>query len=196
MLLSESARAGVTIKTRCMIGNIRHNGQFVLKTDLGEMRSDKLVIASGGLSFPKVGATDIGYRLARQFGLKIVETQPSLVALVIKGDAYPEFAGISTDAVLTAGKQSFRENILFTHRGLSGPAILQISNYWKKGSPVSIDLAPEVDVTKAMIRNSGSRQTLGRFLGDLLPERLAQKFVEKAGADRQLANLSTHEIDQ
>ena len=194
MLLSECARAGVTITTRCKISSIRCDGQFVLNTDLGEMRSNKLVIASGGLSFPKVGATDLGYRVARQFGLKIVETHPSLVALVIKGGGYPELAGISVDAVVTAGKKSFRENILFTHRGLSGPAILQISNYWKKGAPVAVDLAPDADVTKTMIKNSGSRQTLSRFLGELLPERLAQMLVEKAGSDGQLANLSKQEI--
>jgi len=195
LLLKECARARVTVQTGCSVNNVRRDGAFILETNLGEMTADNLVIACGGLSFAKVGATDLGYRVARQFGLKIIETRPSLVALVLKGEASPELAGISADAVVTAGKKSFRENILFTHRGLSGPAVLQISNYWKKGVPVSINLAPDMNVSQELTNRSGSRQRLGNFLGEILPERLALKLAQKPGADVQLANLSTQQIE-
>jgi predicted Rossmann fold flavoprotein len=195
MLLKECARARVTIQTGCSVSSVRRDGEFILETNLGEMTADSLVIASGGLSFAKIGATDLGYRVARQFGLKIVETRPSLVALVLKGEASPELAGISAYAVVTSGKQSFRENILFTHRGLSGPAVLQISNYWKKGVPVSIDLAPGRDVSQELMNRSDSRQRLGNFLTEILPERLALKLAQKPGSDIQLANLSSLQIE-
>jgi len=194
MLLKECARARVTIQTGCSVSGVRRDGEFILETNLGEMTADNLVIASGGLSFAKVGATDLGYRVARQFGLKIVETRPSLVALVLKGEAYPELAGISADALVETAKHSFRENILFTHRGLSGPAVLQISNYWKKDVPVSIDLTPGRDVSQELTRRSGSRQNLGNFLGEILPERLGQKLAQNPGPNVQLANLSTPQI--
>ena len=195
MLLKECTRARVTIQTGCFVSSVRRDGEFILETNLGEMTADNLVIASGGLSFAKVGATDLGYRVARQFGLKIIETRPSLVALVLKGQASSELAGISADAVVTSGKQSFRENILFTHRGLSGPAVLQISNYWKKGVPVSIDLAPGLDVSQELTNRSDSRQKLGNFLAEILPERLALKVAQNPGSDVQLANLSAHQIE-
>src|SRR5205814_4134756 len=124
---------------------------FEVQTSHGNFQAKKMVVACGGLSFPKIGASDLGYRIARQFKLKIIETRPSLVALVFEGANHHQLSGVSVEAVVSAGKHSFRENILFTHRGLSGPAILQISQYWKKSEPVSIDLAPENDIEEMLV---------------------------------------------
>ena len=134
MLLTECGRAKVEIRTNCSVKNVSKNNLFEIETNQGIFTGENLVIATGGLSFPKIGATDFGYRIARQFGLKIVETKPSLVPLVFAGrkNFSAALAGVSIDSIVSAGKASFRENILFTHRGLSGPAILQISNYWQK----------------------------------------------------------------
>jgi predicted Rossmann fold flavoprotein len=170
--------------------------KYVVETSEGNAAAKCLVVACGGLSFAKVGATDLGHRLARQFGHKIVETRPSLVALVGKGRDWPQLAGVSADAVVSAGKMSFRENILFTHRGLSGPAILQISNYWKKGVPVAIDLLPDTDVIAAIESARTSRQTLGNYLSQLLPHRLAQFVAERRGVNKPLDQLSNNELQQ
>jgi predicted Rossmann fold flavoprotein len=136
------------------------------------------VIATGGLSFPKIGATDFGYRIARQFGLKIIETRPSLVPLVFANQKFSQLAGISIDSIVKSGKREFRENILFTHRGLSGPAILQISNYWHRDKPVSIDLLPDTDALEILENNRQSKQNLDNFLGKFLPHRFAESFVQ------------------
>ena len=149
---------------------------FDVETSQGKFTGRNLVIASGGLSFAKVGATDFGYRIARQFGHKIVETRPSLVALVAKGGGWKQLAGSSVEAEVSTGKASFSENILFTHRGLSGPAILQISNYWKKDEPVSIDLLPKIDAAARIAADHTSRQTVANYLSQFLPQRLNAIF--------------------
>ncbi len=195
MLVAECTRAKVAIKTGCSVLSVRHDGeQFVLETSFGEMRSAKLVIACGGLSFPKVGATDLGYRIARQFGLKIEETRPSLVAMVLQGGGYPDLAGVSADALVTCGRQSFRENILFTHRGLSGPAILQISNYWSREKAVSIDLAPEVDAANKLETERESRQTLANVLSTIVPSRVARRLFPHP--DQPLSDLKTKDLKE
>ena len=194
MLLSECRAARVEIRTGCSVASIAKDELFAIATNQGVLESRSLVIASGGLSFTKIGASDLGYRTARQFGLKIVETRPSLVALVLSGKGYTELAGVSVDSVVTAGGQSFRENILFTHRGLSGPAILQISNYWQKGSPISIDLMPDIDIAASLTSEPANRQTLSNYLSQLLPQRLARDLVNRQFADKQLAQLSKKEI--
>jgi predicted Rossmann fold flavoprotein len=197
MLLSECRTAKVTIQTGCSVTAVCRDGpEFVLTTSRGEFRSPKLVIACGGLSFPKVGATDLGYRVARQFGLTIVETHPSLVAMVLKGAAYPELAGVSVDAEVRAGKHSFRENILFTHRGLSGPAILQISNYWRPGARITIDLTPETDVARSLAENRESRQSVANFLSSFVPVRVARRLLQNGEGDRQLIDLRKDDLDR
>ena len=196
MLLAECRTARVTIKTACTVKSVSMDEKYVVETSEGNAAAKCLVVACGGLSFAKVGATDLGHRLARQFGHKIVETRPSLVALVGKGRDWPQLAGVSADAVVSAGKMSFRENILFTHRGLSGPAILQISNYWKKGVPVAIDLLPDTDVIAAIESARTSRQTLGNYLSQLLPHRLAQFVAERRGVNKPLDQLSNNELQQ
>lgn len=196
MLLAECRTARVTIKTACTVKSVSMDEKYVVETSEGNAAAKCLVVACGGLSFAKVGATDLGHRLARQFGHKIVETRPSLVALVGKARDWPQLAGVSADAVVSSGKMSFRENILFTHRGLSGPAILQISNYWKKGVPVAIDLLPDTDVIAAIESARTSRQTLGNYLSQLLPHRLAQFVAERRGVNKPLDQLSNNELQQ
>jgi predicted Rossmann fold flavoprotein len=180
MLLRECERARAEIRTGCSVKNIEReeDGTFKLDTTRGSVSSDSLVIATGGLSFPKVGATDFGYRVAKQFGLKRVETRPGLVPLVFAdGKGFSGLAGVSIDSVVSAGEQEFRENILFTHRGLSGPAILQISNYTEKDRPVSIDLLPEKSEEELLQSAAASRQTVDNFLGRFLPNRFAEAFT-------------------
>ena len=196
MLRRECKDARVEIKTGCIVSNVTKNGLFNVETNHGIFEAKNLVIACGGLSFAKIGASDLGYRIARQFKLKIIETRPSLVALAFDGKNTSQLAGASLDSIVTAGKQSFRENILFTHRGLSGPAILQISNYWKKGTPVSIDLMPDSDAVDLLNRGVGSRQNLGNFLGQFLPQRFARDFAESLFQDKTPAQLSKKEIGQ
>ena len=165
MLLTECERAKVEIRTNCSVKSVRKDKLFEVETNHGVFKSENLVIATGGLSFPKIGATDFGYKTARQFGLKILETRPSLVPLVFsKNGNFGKLAGVSVDSIVSAGKHSFRENILFTHRGLSGPAILQISNYWQKAKSVSIDLLPGTNARELLEKNLSAKQNLDNFL--------------------------------
>jgi len=149
LLLKECEAAGVDIHVECTVSRIKKNGRFSLSTNLGEFDCASLVIATGGLSIPKIGATDFGYAVARQFGLRITDLRPALVPLTLNGDegrACRELSGISLDALVTMRHTSFHENILFTHRGLSGPAILQISSYWKPGDAIVLDVVHEGDL--------------------------------------------------
>lgn len=193
MLLAECRAAKVRIQTSCSVVGVVKDDIFTIETTKGEFRSKNLVIACGGLSFPKIGATDLGYKIARQFGLKIVETRPSLVALAMKGEGWKHLAGVSIDANVSTDKASFRENILFTHRGLSGPAILQISNYWKKGKPVEIDLLPENDAAELIEKGRSSNQTVGNYLSQYLPQRFAQHLAESIGINKPVSHLTSTE---
>jgi len=194
MLLAECRRARVDVITSCRVTSVDRSDGFQIETSRGVFNSNKLVIACGGLSFPKIGATGFGYDVARQFGLKIVETRPSLVAMVMKAGARPDLAGVSVDSVVSAGKQTFRENILFTHRGLSGPAILQISNYWTPGRPISIDLAPGIAVREKLLSEKAAGKTVVKALADLMPSRLAETIAAGVGKTR-LAELTDREIE-
>ena len=193
MLLAECRKGGVRIGNGCTIERVEKDGDFVITTDKGDFKSSNLVIATGGLSFPKVGATDLGYRIARQFGLKIVETRPSLVPLVLAGENFRDLAGTSTDVRISIDKAAFRENILFTHRGMSGPAILQISNYWKRAEPVSIDLLPEIDLTESLNANRQSSRHVITCLAEHLPARVAERLARR-WSGRTLSSLSDREI--
>ena len=208
MLLAECAAARVEIKTNCSVREIKKlivNGddvsgdnRFAVETSQGEFFCENLVIATGGLSFPKVGATDFGFRIARQFGLKIVEPQPALVPLVFEGKAenFGKLAGVSVDALVSTGENSFRENILFTHRGLSGPAILQISNYWRRGKPVSIDLLPDDDALEVLEENSQGKQNLDNFLSRFLPHRFAEICAAQTADNKPLNRLGKKERER
>ena len=182
MLEAECREAGAQIFLNIKIQEVQHTTEFVVRTDSTEFRAPVLVIATGGLSIPKIGATAQGYDLARQFGLKIVKTRPALVPLVLarkEQSVYCDLAGVSVSVVVSTDHQSFREQMLFTHRGLSGPAILQISSYWEKGRPLRVDLAPGRQVISS-IRDAKTRNlTAARtaFLG-VLPKRFAERWLE------------------
>ncbi len=195
MLLAECRKARVEIITSCTVSSVSRSDVFEVETSHGQFIAEKLVVACGGLSFPKIGASDLGYRIARQFGLKIVETRASLVALVMEGNSYTPLAGVSMDVTATAGKQSFRENIVFTHRGMSGPAILQISNYWRRGAAVSFHLTSETDVVKQLTANRKSRKNLSNFLGEFLPQRFAEVFVASECENKPLYQMNDREIE-
>jgi predicted Rossmann fold flavoprotein len=189
MLLAECAKAKVK--------NISKNNSFEIETSQGVFTSESLVIASGGLSFPKIGATDFGYRAAKQFGIKTVGTKPSLVPLVFANEKnFRKLAGISVDSVVSSGKVSFRENILFTHRGLSGPAILQVSNYWRRENPVTIDLLPSENAFELLEKNRESRQNLDNFLSRFLPNRFAEIFAAQQVSNKPLYQLNKKEIEE
>ncbi len=193
MLLRECREARVEVRTDCSVADVIKDASFMVETSQGRFESGKLVVACGGLSFAKIGASDLGYRIARQFGLKIVETRPSLVAMVIEGKGHPELAGVSVDAVVSCEKHNFRENILFTHRGLSGPAILQISNYWKKGEAVKIDLLPDVNVAALSDQVQGVSKHLNNFLSEFLPHRLATHLIALNLSEKRITDISKGE---
>ncbi len=195
MLLSECRSAGAEIRTGCTVSSIERRETFRIETNHGIFESPALVVACGGLSFPKVGASDLGYRIARQFGLKVVETRPSLVALVFEGKTDWGIAGVSTEARVSSGRTSFRENILFTHRGLSGPAILQISNYWKPGTPVSIDLMPDANAIDLIMSDRSERRKLSNYLASFMPSRLAARFAQLEADDKPLYQMNRNEIE-
>ena len=198
MLEVECGQAGVRILTNSAVESVRHNDDFIIAARLDEFRAKALVVATGGLSIPKMGATAFGYELAQQFGLKIVETRPALVPLLLNArdrQHYCDLTGVSAEVVTTIGKQRFREKMLFTHRGLSGPAILQISSYWKPSTSVAIDLAPEHDFT-APVRNGArrDRSALKAALRAILPQRLADRWLD-LHPPAAWTNLALAELD-
>ncbi len=195
MLLAECRAARVDVRTGCSVSSLSRDQNFRIETTHETFEGRALVVACGGLSFPKIGASDLGYRVARQFGLKVTDTRPSLVAMVLGTGARSDLAGVSVDAVVSSDKRAFRENILFTHRGLSGPAILQISNYWKRNGPISIDLAPDIDITAMLIANRKSRQKLENFLSTILPARFAAAFATDETPNKPLYQMNDREID-
>ena len=196
MLMAECESGRVELRTACSVEQVEKAGEtFRLSTNHGEFESNNLVIATGGLSFAKVGATEFGYRIARQFGLKIIETRPSLVPLVFAGEGFRELAGVSVDSLVKANGASFRENILFTHRGLSGPAILQASNYWDPAEPLHIDLLPDRDAHKLIEANRTNRKRVDNFFSDLLPAKVAERLLNPQGTAKPLAQMSGQEIE-
>lgn len=197
MLLKECSLGKVKILNDCSIKVVRKDNFFELETTQGNFSCESLVIATGGLSFPKIGATDFGYKIARQFGLKIVPTSPSLVPLVFAGEkSFSRLAGVSIDANISTNKTDFRENILFTHKGLSGPAVLQISNYWQREKQISIDLLPDFDAAELFEKNTQSKQTVENFLSKFLPNRFAEIFAAELFSDKPLNQLSRKEREK
>lgn len=188
MLEEECSAAGVIVFTDTKIQEVSRPDAFAARTANGEFRAPVLVVATGGLSIPKMGATSLGYDLAKQFGLKIREPWPGLVPLVLNSEdksRYCDLAGVSTEVIAFCDGQQFREKMLITHRGLSGPAILQISSYWRKPQPVVIDLAPGCDLTAAF-RNPADRDfkipknlaALRTEFRKALPNRLADRWLD------------------
>ncbi len=183
MLEAECQQAGVSIFLNTKIQEVERAREFVVRAADAVFRAPALVVATGGLSIPKIGATSLGYDLARQFGLAIREPWPGLVPLLLSaedGSRYRDLAGVSAEVIASCGGQQFREKMLITHRGMSGPAILQISSYWKKPQSILIDLAPGHEVTAAF-RDPNSPRNLSALRAELrkvLPHRLADRWLD------------------
>ncbi len=208
MLVQECVSAGVEIRCDCEVWDVRRlesdedaTRRFELETSLGDFACESLVVAAGGLSIPKIGATDLALRLAEQFGVATRPTRPGLVPLTLDGDDLAfaaALSGVSLDVVVRCGGQSFRENLLFTHRGLSGPAILQASSYWREGEPIELDLLPDEPAVEFLDAHAEDARSLITILGERWPRRFAQAWCIRyspnghvgAMTDRQRTELA------
>ena len=216
MLLAECAAGGVERWQPCAVKDIAFSassayessaGSYQINSDRGRITARSLVIATGGLSIPKIGATDFGYRLAQQFGIPLVERRPGLVPLTFDGDAwapYAQLSGLALPVEISTGakkqRTGFLEDLLFTHRGLSGPAVLQISSYWQPGTPLAIDLAPGTDWADALAQGKArSKKLIANELATLVPSRLADTWAQQSAdwqrpineaSDKALARLA------
>jgi predicted Rossmann fold flavoprotein len=212
MLVRECDAGHVTRWQPCAVREVRatdshSTGRYDLETDQGTVNARNVVIATGGLSIPKIGATDFGYRIARQFGLRVISPRPALVPLTFDGEAwapYSQLAGLSLPVTIETGtgknRVTFHEDLLFTHRGLSGPAVLQISSYWREGEAIRINLAPETDLLAELKRaKAGSRKLIANELAGFVPSRLADAWSQQDAAlqrpineapDKALATLA------
>ena len=196
MLLEECRKAHARWRLGVRISAVAKNENgFVVVTDQGEFHSRSLVVATGGPSIPKMGSSGFGYKIAEQFDLKIVPPRAALVPLTFDATLLAQFkdlSGVSVEAIVSCGKTSFDEALLFTHRGLSGPAILQISSYWREGHDIVVDMAPGIDVLAALKqwRSDHPRQELATALAGLLPKRLASLVAEGIGGPPRLADFS------
>ena len=205
MLLAECAAGGVDIRSGCSVKSVQAESgepapsgdstRYTLVTSDGPMQTTSLVVATGGLSIPKIGATDWGYRIASQFGLRLVAQRPGLVPLTFDGDAwapYAQLAGLALPVGIETGEKKsrmhFDEDLLFTHRGLSGPGVLQISSYWQEGSPIRLNLAPDMNLPERLQEAKlRSKKLLGNELATLVPSRLAEAWVSQEPALQRTA---------
>ena len=200
MLEQECRESGVQLFVKIAIQEVTRGDEFVVKAGEEEFRAPALVVATGGLSIPKMGATGFGYDLARQFGLAIRETRPGLVPLVFGAEDsrhYTDLAGVSAEVIAACEGQPFREKMLVTHRGLSGPAILQISSYWRNAESILIDLVPDQEVTAGLLEATASRNiaALRTALRKFLPNRLADRWLE-VHEPKSLTNASLKEVER
>jgi predicted Rossmann fold flavoprotein len=207
MLLAECASAGVEIEVNCRVASVTKPERFRVETAGGELEPEAVVIATGGLSFAKLGASDFGYRVARQFGLEVTPLRPGLVPLTLEGEALREassLSGVSLPVIAEAGGRQFAESLLFTHRGLSGPAVLQVSSYWREGEPVRLDLLPGQEAARILAEGRRSNADLAAVLGREWPRRLAEVWVEarpelgsagKLARSRPLAQWRREELE-
>ena len=199
MLVRDMERAGVTLWTGCALGEMRRRGPgFTVETARGAQNAAAVVVATGGKSIPKMGATGYGYRIAESFGLPLVETRPALVPLTFAEQELAwmrPLAGVSLPGRVSCGKAGFDEALLFTHRGLSGPAVLQVSSYWREGEAIHLDLLPGRDVA-AELRAARGKLALRSVLGRWLPERLARHLEEAAGVTQTMAELPAAVLDR
>ena len=197
LLLNECSDAGVEVRCDCQVDEVTKLAEsFVIQTNLGTFTSASLVIATGGLSIKPLGATDFGYCIAKQFGLELEEPRPGLVPFTLDPKLLQQLSklsGLSIDATASHDRTSFRENILITHRGLSGPAILQISSYWKPGQTISIDLLPDASIDEALATNS--MVELATVLSRYLPKRFAQAWCDLFAPSKPLRQYSRRELE-
>ncbi|TKA95867.1 NAD(P)/FAD-dependent oxidoreductase [Cereibacter changlensis] len=202
MLLDDMRRAGVTLWLETAPGDVRAApGGFVVETSRGPVQAASVVVATGGKSIPKMGATSYGYRLAESFGLPLVETRPGLVPLTLAAqelEALKPLAGVAVQGSVTAGRRRFDEALLFTHRGLSGPAVLQASSYWREGQPITLDLARGLDTAAHLrkARGEAGRVAPRTALAQILPEKLARHIEALAGLNGTLADQSNATLDR
>jgi predicted Rossmann fold flavoprotein len=197
LLLKECRLTGVMIEPGTEVRSVKKADAFVVNTNLGETEASSLVVASGGLSIPKLGASNFGYSTARQFGINIIDPKPGLVPLTFKSSDKEFFAtlsGISLTAVVNLNGIEFRDEMLFTHRGLSGPAILQISSYWSAGDTITLNLLPDLDAFEFFRKSRDSNSNLSKILEPLLPKRFIQKWFESRGGTRPINSYSMKEL--
>ncbi|WP_086005338.1 NAD(P)/FAD-dependent oxidoreductase [Rhizobium freirei] len=202
LLTDEMRAAGAQLRLRTEIGGIEQTASgYRVSTSEGVFEAASLVVATGGKSIPKMGATGFAYRVAEQFGLPVVETRPGLVPLTLDPlllQGLAPLSGIAAPAEIRHGKTAFREALLFTHRGLSGPAILQISSYWREGEDITVVIEPDIDVF-ALLKNAkqaNGRQSAQTALAEVLPKRLAQHFVESEGVTGNMADQSDKRLQR
>lgn len=202
MLLDECDKYGAEIILQTNIDEIaKKEGGFVLNSNKEIFQCESLVVATGGLSIPKMGATDFGYKIATQFGINIVKTDPALVPFTLPEELLEMtklMSGVSVFAEVSIGKVKFRENILFTHKGLSGPAILQISSYWQRGVSVKINMAPDLDVFDWLRqrRVDSAKMEIVAILSEILPKKLAAFIAQINGVGGKIADLSNKDLQK
>jgi len=199
MLLRECRAGAVDLRLGHAVTDISKSDRFHVTTDKGDFDAPSLVLASGGLSIPKMGATDFSHRIARKFGLSLINVRPALVPLTVGADdrtLMTPLSGIATECIATHGKTAFREAMLLTHRGLSGPAILQISSYWREGDAISLNIAPDTDAAQYLLdaKASGSKAKPGNVLARILPSRLATALAAADLPDRAIADIADKEL--
>ncbi len=199
MLLKECEAAKVKIRLKSRIFSIENNGHFCLDTDQGLLEAGALVVATGGLSYAQLGASPFGYEIASRFGHGLIECRPALVPLTLPpalNERWRELSGASAEVRVSCGKANFREALLFTHRGLSGPAILQASSYWEAGEPLRIDLLPDLVVRDYLLekKRAGERSELKNLLAALLPKRFVERWCELHFPSRPLPQYSDREL--
>jgi predicted Rossmann fold flavoprotein len=202
MMVGECAAGGVAWRQPCEVRGVkRANGHFLVETGAGAVSAPSLVIATGGLTVPKIGATPFAYRIAEQFGLAVVPPRPALVPLSFAPELvarYGDLSGVSLDAEAWCRGGRFRESLLFTHRGLSGPAALQVSSYWQEGEaaePIHVNLLPGVDLRAWLAAERRSKALLATVLAQRLPRRFAQQWCDARGLDKPLAQLTDRAIE-
>jgi predicted Rossmann fold flavoprotein len=197
MLNEECKKSGVGMTMKCRIEDISKADNFTISTNIGNFEALSLVIATGGLSYPELGASDIGYRIAEKFGIKITPLKPALVPLIfgrLDRELFADLSGVSLTADVSCIGRHFRGEVLFTHRGLSGPAILQISSYWERGDWITINLLPDIDAYELFRLKRKSRVEMGNLLSEYLPRRFSRKWSELYASSRPLCTYSEKEL--
>ena len=197
LLEAECARVGVEIRLQCRVTDIHHGQDYMVATDQGAFRTQSLVIATGGLSYPDLGASGLGHAIGKQFGLKVVPPRPGLVPFLFAArdqKVFQGLAGISLDTAVSCGGKRFRGDLLFTHRGLSGPVALQASLYWTPGEPLLIDLVPDIDVLGEFMSRRRSKIEMRNLLAAYLPKRFAEAWCGQMTISKPLDQTSDREL--
>jgi predicted Rossmann fold flavoprotein len=198
MLLLECKQAGVEIRLNTSVTQIEQLNGFQLKTSQGDFHCESLVIASGGLSIPTMGASPLGYKVAEQFGINVWPTRAGLVPITLHTadlEKLSVLSGVSVPSLVSSTQQQFRENILFTHRGLSGPAILQISSYWQPGEALIINLLPDINLVDYLQQHKSSTQTLQAIMSTLLPKRVVEQLLNPQLAEKKLPTIAHKDLE-